>query len=358
MTKANITTNNNATVTIEGELPHEALKKHRAASLKHLGSKVKIDGFREGHIPENILIDRIGEYTLLQEMAERALSEHYPLLLVEHKIDAIGRPDISVTKLAAGNPLGFKITTAVMPVVELPDYATLAKDAAKKIGNEPDLVTEEDIDKVVGQLLAEKQKAESEKTNPPAGGQKTENKEELTKMTDDVAKTFGPFENVQQLRAKIREGMEADKKRQHIEKKRVEIMEVIMNETKVVIPDVLIDAELNKLMAQISHDVEHMGMKHEDYLKAIGKTDEDLRKEFRPDAEKRAKSQLVLNAIASKENIKPDQKELDHEVEHLLSHHMPKGASVGERERQSATIYVETLMTNQKVLEFLEKQGM
>ena len=335
-------TNDNATVTIEGELPAEHLEKHRASSIKHLGANVKIDGFREGHVPEAMVIEHIGEYALLQEMAQRALSEHYPLLVVEHKIDAIGRPDVAITKLASGNPLGFRITTAVLPTVDLPDYVKIAKEAVAKVPKEPEAVTEEDIDKVIAELLKEKAKAGAS--------------EEAPVMTDEIAKTFGPFENVAGLRAKIREGMEADKKHKHGEQKRLAIMESIMSATTIVIPDVLIDAELNKLMAQMSQDIERMGMKHEDYLKAIGKTDEDLRKEFRPDADKRAKSQLILNAIASKEDIKPDPAALKHEVDHLLEHHMPKGATIGERERESATIYVETIMINQKVLEFLENQ--
>lgn len=347
---AKITKNDNATVTIEGEIAAEKLEGHRDASIKHLGANIKIDGFREGHVPEKILIEHIGEYALLQEMAHRALAEHYPLLVVEHKIDAIGRPEVAVTKLAAGNPLGFKITTAVMPVVELPDYKALAKEALASVGNEPEKVSEEDINKVIEELLKEKSAA----AKAPADKQKADEPEAKLEMTDELAKTFGPFETAAALRAKIREGMEADKVRQHGEKKRLAIMDSIMNDTKVVIPDVLIDAELNKLMAQMSHDIERMGMKHEDYLKAIGKTDEELRKEFRPDALKRAKSQLILNSIASKEDIKPDPKELEHEVNHLLEHHMPKGATIGERERESATIYVETIMINQKVLEFLE----
>ena len=349
-----VTKNDNATVTIEGELPEEALLKHREASLKSLGANMKMDGFREGHIPENILIERVGEYSLLQEMAQRALAEHYPLLLVEHKIDAIGRPDVSVTKLAAGNPLGFTITTAILPTVELPDYTTIAKEALAKEPKEAEAVSEEDIDKVIAQLLAEKSSAEK----PATDEQKSDDAKKVPMvMTDEIAKTFGPFENVAALRAKIKEGMTADKARQYAEKKRLAVMDAIMDATKITIPDILIDAELNKLMTQFSYDIERMGMKREDYLKALGKTEEDMRTEFRPDAEKRAKSQLILNAVAAKENIKPDQKEVEHEVEHLLSHHMPKNVKPGDKERESATIYVETLMTNQRTLEFLENQG-
>ena len=56
-----------------------------------------------------------------------ALSEYYPKILEENKIDAISRPEISITKLARKNPLGFKIKTATMPEMKLPDYKQIAK---------------------------------------------------------------------------------------------------------------------------------------------------------------------------------------------------------------------------------------
>lgn len=341
-----ITHNKNGTVTFEGEIPSEGLTKHRGAALKKLGAAVKVDGFREGHVPENILAEHVGDGALLEEMANRALSEHYPLLLAEHKIDAIGRPEVTVTKLAVGNPLGFKITTAILPKVELPDYKALAQSALKKVSDKPEDVKDADIDQVVVQLLQEKNKADGkeEKEAPKASD-----------MTDDVAKTYGPFETTAELRDKIKEGMEAERMRAVLEKKRAAMLDAILAKTKLTLPDVLIDAELNKLLAQFSYDIERMGMKKEQYLEAIKKTEDDLRKDFRPDAEKRAKTQLILNQIAIAENIKPDAAAVKKEVDHLLSHHAPHAGHDEAQERQSAEIYVTTILMNQSVLEFLEK---
>lgn len=63
---------------------------------------------------------------ILETMTELALRDLYPKILEGEKIDAIGRPRIEITKLAAGSPLGFKITTAVYPKFALPDYRALA----------------------------------------------------------------------------------------------------------------------------------------------------------------------------------------------------------------------------------------
>lgn len=140
-----------------------------------------------------------------------------------------------------------------------------------------------------------------------------------------------------------------------LEKKRAAMLDAILAKTKLTLPDILIDAELGKLLAQFSYDIERMGMKKEQYLEAIKKTEDDLRKDFRPDAEKRAKTQLILNQIAVAENIKPDAAAVKREVDHLLSHHAPHAGHDEAQERQSAEIYVTTLLTNQSVLEFLEK---
>src|SRR5690606_19840112 len=145
-TNLKVTHNKNATVTIEGELPHEELAKHRARVLTDLSRDIEIDGFRKGHAPEKMVLERIGgEQALLQSMAERALGEHYPAMLAHHAIDAIGRPMVAVTKLAAGNPLGFKIETAVLPKLELPDYKAVARALAAEHAKKEVVVTEADI---------------------------------------------------------------------------------------------------------------------------------------------------------------------------------------------------------------------
>src|SRR3989344_4883710 len=116
-------------VEIEGELSSELFEHYSAQALKRLGENLKLDGFRKGKIPENVLLSHIPEISILEEMANLALGEHYPKIIENEKIDAIGRPEISITKLARKNPLGFKIKTAVLPEIDLPDY----KDIAKKI---------------------------------------------------------------------------------------------------------------------------------------------------------------------------------------------------------------------------------
>src|SRR3989338_10290506 len=94
---------------IEGELEAEIFENYFAKALKKIGETIELDGFRKGKVPENILLSKVPEISILEEMAQMALNEHYPRIVEDEKIDAIGRPEISITKLARKNPLGFKI---------------------------------------------------------------------------------------------------------------------------------------------------------------------------------------------------------------------------------------------------------
>ncbi len=100
----------------------------RVTALKNLAEKKTFDGFRPGQAPEAVIVRELGEEAVLWEMAKLAISSVYPAIITQEKIDALGRPDVSIIKIASGNPLGFKLTTAVMPQFQLPDYKQIARE--------------------------------------------------------------------------------------------------------------------------------------------------------------------------------------------------------------------------------------
>lgn len=146
--KTNIKKLPKSEVEIEGELESDVFEGYFAKAVKKLSENLEVDGFRKGKIPDNILLSKIPEIKILEEMAELALSEHYPKILEAEKIDAISRPEISITKLARNNPLGFKIKTAVLPEIKLGDYKKLAKKVLSEITekDKDTTVTEEDLE--------------------------------------------------------------------------------------------------------------------------------------------------------------------------------------------------------------------
>jgi trigger factor len=131
------------------------------------------------------------------------------------------------------------------------------------------------------------------------------------------------------------------------EKRRIALSDAILEASSTEIPELLINSEVRRIEAQFSDDVKRMGVTLEDYLKHAKKTIEDLRQDWRPHAEKKAKLQLILNNIVKLEKIVVDQEEVEEEVKHILAHYK-------DADKELAYTYAETVLTNEKVYQFLE----
>jgi trigger factor len=374
VTQFNITKEPQSQVKITGEIPFEELTKQRTKAITHIGKDIEIPGFRKGNLPEKQIIAEVGEMAILGEMAERALAIAYPEALKVHKIDAIGHPQIAITKIADGNPLGFTITVAVLPEITLPDFKEIAKDANKS--KESEEVTDADIETQIKDILRQKlayerlQKKASTETHTHEDGTvhegpahdhdehahgeaavKAVTDDELPELTDEYVATLGAkdqFKTVADFKAKIKEHLTLDKAQNVKAAHRAKITDAIIEKSVMELPKVLIDSEIDQMFAQMNDDLQRAHLQMDDYLAHIKKTKEDLKAEWTPAAEKRAKLQLVLNEIAKKEAVTPDKAQVDAQVDQLLEQYK-------DADEARVRIYVNSVMTNEAVMQMLEQ---
>lgn len=328
-------------VEIKGELTWEAFEKYEQESFKHLASHLEVDGFRKGNVPESIAKKHIGDEIVLTDMAERAMQVFYPNIVKEENLDLIGRPELSITKLARGNALGFSIRAATLPDITLPDYKKLAAKADKATA---EAVTEADIDAVVENL---RQMRAYGHVHGPADNH--EHTEELPEVNDEFAKSFGNFETVASMREKIHENIVREKEQDAKDKRRIAVMESIIAATTFEIPEVVLDSEKQKMLAQIESDIARSGFTLEAYLEQVKKTKDELLTEFTPEAEKRARFQLMINAIARDAKISPTDEAVEKEAETMMKTY--PGA-----DKNRALAYADMVLTNEAVLSMLESQ--
>ena len=130
--EVDITKKEKGEIEITASLDAKKFDAHRADAVKKLGKDIEVDGYRKGKAPEAKVVERVGEQKILSEMAEIAISKHYNDIIRENELRVIGRPEVQITKMAMGNPLEFKITTATIPEVDLPDYKKLATGIEEK----------------------------------------------------------------------------------------------------------------------------------------------------------------------------------------------------------------------------------
>ncbi len=341
-------------VEIEVSLPADLLTGARKKAIQSFTNSLNIDGFRKGHTPEKVVVEKVGEGSLLEEAADILLKEHFPKIVEQEKFDILGSPKISITKLALGNPLEFKAVFSVLPSFDLPDYKKIAVSSKQSASSKEEKVeaTDKEVEEVLLQIRKNKAHLDYHKNNPEDkthdhSGIDLEKEENLPALDDELAKSAGNFKNLDELKERIKQNIIEDKKHREAEKKRAELMEELVKNTKLEVPNILIESETNKSLAQMKDDIARIGGKWEDYLTHTKKSEEDLAKDLRDSSEKKAKIQLIFNKIAEVEKLEPNKEILEQEVKHILEHY--KDAS-----EANARIYVTTILLNQEVLKFLE----
>lgn len=333
-------------------LPSDLLEKAKTKAIKSLGDNLEIDGFRKGHIPEKVIIERAGDAMILDESADIVIKEHFPRIIEQEKLDTIGSPKITITKIAFGNPFEFKAVFAILPDISLPDYKKISKEVRGKNEKKGEKieVTDKEADDVLLQIRKNKAHIDWHKQNPEADHHNhpdLEKEENLPPLDDELAKSAGNFKDLSELKEKVKENIKIEKEHRAKDKLRAEIIEAILKEVKVELPEILIESETNKSLAQMKDDVTRMGGKWEDYLAHTKKQEDDLKKELRDNSEKKALTQLVFNKIAEVEKIEPNTVVLENEVKEIMKMYP-------EAKEESARIYVSTILINQEVLKILE----
>lgn len=348
-------------IDVHVEIEPSEITKFREEAIKNIGSTMKVDGFREGKIPEKIILDRLGEIAVLEEAGQLALEKHYGDIIVATELKPIGSPRVMVTKIAPGEAFGVKINLSTLPETKIPDYKKIAKEVFgldKEAQAEVEArleVKDSEIDEAVKNLQEQIAHQKYHDENPHdhshdhEGSAPGDDKMPLPEVDEEFIKKFGDFKTIEEFRAKIADGMKQEKARKEVEKSRLTLMEKLIEKSEIKMPQIMIDSELNRMTSEMAAQVEQMGLKLEDYLKHIGKTNEDMRTEWLPDAIKRVKTQIIMTHIAVEEKLEPQKEAVDLEVATLMN--MYKDA-----DKMRATIYVEQFMTNDLVWKFLENK--
>jgi trigger factor len=336
----------NSEVEIECEIETEVIVAHRSKAIAKIQKDLSLPGFRPGHVPEAMLVKQVGDLFLYNEMTDLAINEVFADIITEAKTNFITMPQIQITKIADKSPVQFKIIGPVMPEIKLPNYKKIAK-AENEEKTEPTEATEKELEETIEEIR--KNYALKNHTHTEGEEHKEDEKMDLPEVNEEWVKKLGAFATIEDFKNKIKEGIKKEKEFKAKDKKRMSILEKVLADTKVTMPKIMVDNELRKMYAQFEDDIARAGLKVEDYLKHLKKTPEDLKKEWILDAEKRAKVQLIITKIALDEKIEADPEIVKKEVENLL-----KTYKDATEDRTKA--YVEMMLTNEKVLEWLENQ--
>ncbi len=149
-------------------------------------------------------------------------------------------------------------------------------------------------------------------------------KEVKTKVTpelnDAFAKEIDPeVETVEALRAKIKEATQAQKNADSEGTLRDELVEKAAANAEVEIPEVMTNTEVDRMLQEFGQRLQSQGMNLELYFQFSGQDEAALRGQMKEDAENRVRVSLVLEAIATAENITVSEEDINAEIEKMTA---------------------------------------
>ncbi|MEK7598691.1 MAG: trigger factor [Patescibacteria group bacterium] len=178
---------------------------------------------------------------------------------------------------------------------------------------------------------------------------------QIPEISDEFAKSLGNFENLEILKKNLQKNLEHEQKHKIKEQKRSEYLEKITENTEAEMPEILIREETQKMLHELEHQVQAIGINLDQYLQQIKKNRAELEKDWEPNAIKRVKSSMALNKIVEEEEIKLAAKEIEEEMNKTLQYYKDTQNLAKNIDMERLYSYTKGVLENEKVFEILEK---
>ena len=180
-------------------------------------------------------------------------------------------------------------------------------------------------------------------------------KKELPKMDDDFAKDVSEFDTLEELKNSIKEKLDttnADKSKYETEE---EAIKTVCDNTKLDIPNGMIEMEIDNMVKDLESRLSYQGLNLSQYLQIMNKKEEELRKDYKEQAERSVKSRLVLEAIVKAEKIEVTPEEVADKIKEMAKQYGRKEEELLENVQLKE--YIEGNLKVEKAIDFIVKNA-
>jgi trigger factor len=356
------------------EVPFDELKPNFDRAYREIAKQVRIPGFRPGKAPARILDQRVGRDVVVQEVIREVVPVKYGEAVSEAEVQPLGQPDIEVGPVEDGDTLSFTAEVDIRPEITVPDYSSISVsvDAAEVTDQDVDdqlkglqarFGTLTGVDRAVqngdfvvidlsatvdGQAIEEAQSTgmshevgsgqliegldealegmtageTKQFTTQLVGGEHAGSEAEVTvtvqsvkerqlpEADDEFAQLASEFDTLDELKDDLRTRYARVKKMEQGSQARDRVLEALLEAAEVPLPESIVQATLEARAHDAVHEFDHDEQKLTEYVESQGQSREEFDAELRADAERTVKTQLLLDEIAQKAEVRPDQQDL------------------------------------------------
>ncbi|OGZ68864.1 MAG: trigger factor [Candidatus Staskawiczbacteria bacterium RIFCSPHIGHO2_02_FULL_34_9] len=180
------------------------------------------------------------------------------------------------------------------------------------------------------------------------------NKVDLPEVNDEFAKNMGAFDSLVSLKEDVKEGVLLEKQGEEKQRKRGEVLGKISEKTEIDIPLLLVENEQKRLMENFKNQVAtNFKMDFEVYLSSIKKSEEEIQKSFKLEAEKRIKDFLVLREIGRQERVEVSLPEIEEEMNKIIKNYSKD--EINKIDINQIKEYTKDTIFNEKVFNLLDQ---
>lgn len=158
-------------------------------------------------------------------------------------------------------------------------------------------------------------------------------KKELPPIDDELAKDISEFDTLAELKASIKEKLEKENETRAKYENEDAVIKAVAENTEVDIPSGMIETEIENNLKDVENRLSYQGATLDQYLAMMGKTMEELKNEYKPQAEVTVKQRLVLDAVGIAENIEVSENDVDEKIKEMAEKYGKKEEELKDNEQ-------------------------
>jgi trigger factor len=406
---------------LELEIPAEEVTKKIESVAKEFARVANVPGFRRGKAPVSLIRRKFAD-DIKGEVLQSLVPERVEKAVAEQKLTPVSQPQVDKLDFNEGQPLKFRAVFEVLPEFELGNYKSLELEMpALDITDEDVTKTLEDMREraatfapVEGRAIQDGDFAQIKLLGTPEGGGEPlqadsvlchigaeetmepfnanlkganigdhknfeveypadypdpklagkkyqytvevlgiKNKK-LAELNDDFAKDVSDATTLDELKTKVREGLEHQRDHKHKELLHEKVLAEVVKLHDFPVPESLVEHQMDARLERVVRSLASQGVDP----RAVNVDWVTLRKRQEERAKDDVKAELIVDRIASTENIDVTEEEITHELEHMASHSGESAEVIRARLTKQGTLdRMKAKLRSDKTLDWLAQNA-
>ncbi|MCI6609520.1 MAG: trigger factor [Ezakiella sp.] len=405
-------------------LAWDDFEKYIEEAYKRTRSRYRIDGFRKGKAPRNIIENFYGKGVFYEDALNIAIDKNYDEIVKELPNEAVGMPSVDIKELEKDKEVVFEFTSEIVPEIEInklkeieipkieeevTDEVVDAELENQRKKNQREIIVDDraaeegdivrvDFEGFMDGAAFEGGKAEDSEIKLGEGrfipgfetqiigkniGEEFEikvsfpedyhvedyagkeaifktklnsiSKYELPELDDDFASEISEFETLDEFKADIRKHLEESLEQSIRVRDENNLVEALVKETEFDVPETLVEYELNQEFEDFKYRIGQQGMDYKDFLTYTNQTEDVVKEQLKPIAEKKAKANLVLAQAAKELKIEVNDEDREKAIKDVAVSYGMEPEKFYDMAKSHDITFMDTGILNKKVIDELMK---